>query len=210
VSDATILTIAAAIETALAAVKVTATPAGVFKLVDHWAGDLGPTNAAANITALAGNQVPAALIALEGEGAGDDVTTIAGEPETVGASTWSVIVVATGAGQTAKRAQLGATGVTGAYGLVQPVLDVLNGLEIADLIRVERLQYTGLRWFASERGKLYALALRFVARRQIQPADVVDGSVEFVGLTGNMNLTGTEDDVPDELVPFDSFTTEED
>jgi hypothetical protein len=201
VANASLDSIATAIEAALAPLLV-ANGGATFHALAHWSGDLSAAAAVDNLTAQALNQAPACFIALEGEAADDVATTTSGDSETDAGSTWSIIVVATGVGQTAKRAQLGAPGIVGAYALVDPVLGRLNSLVIDGLVRVERLHYAGTRWFAAKRGALYALALRFKALREAPQATLADPSVPYAGTTAGILLEGTDDPVPASLTPF--------
>jgi hypothetical protein len=202
---ASVPSIAAAIEAALQPLLV-ANGGTTFKVVDHWSGDLSAAAAVENLTAQALNKAPGALIAFEGELADDDVTTVSGTSETAAGSTWSVIVFATTAGQTAKRAALGAAPVLGAYELVDPALGALNSLVIDGLLRVERLHYAGTRWFAAKRGQLAALALRFKALREAPQATPPDPSADFTSVRTTEALEPVDGEtVPPTLDPFATF-----
>jgi len=202
---ASIPSIALAIEAALQPLLV-ANGGTTFKVLDHWTGDLSAAAAVENLTAQALNKAPGAFIAFEAELADDDVATVSGTSETAAGSTWSVIVFATSAGQTAKRAALGAAPVLGAYELIDPVVGALNSLVIAGLLRVERLHYVGTRWFAAKRGALGALAVRFRATREAPQAEPPDDSVDFTAVRATETLAPADGEtVPPSLTPFITF-----
>lgn len=204
---ATDATVALAIEAALQPLLKSA--GGPLGVVDHWAGPPVAGAAVANdLLALLGNRGSAgALIAYDDEPGALRLETLLGDAETRGRSQWAVIVVVRGPAPV-RRSQPGpnAAGADpGVYELLPLVQARLNGLFIPGLLDGSRLRFLGNRWFACERGKLYAIALRFYADLALPEVDVTDPALPALHIDAGVDLI---DPVEGDVAPLVDFSVD--
>jgi hypothetical protein len=175
---------------------------GPFALLDKFtAGDVSKTDGVAQEVL---KRSPAMLVAWDGEKGTDDLELLTGAAETVGMSTFTVLVILQETRATALGLK-GAVGQPGIYRLTSIVRDTLNNLVIDGLVRNGRLAYVGAVPVLFKRGQVYVTAVRFTAAAVVGDAAVPDSSVPLLGLTGHEHLhdeAGPAAGAPDPIVTF--------
>lgn len=190
-------------------VRSAAQPNGVFKLLDHWAGEVAQGE---ELHQAVLNSLPACLVAFEGE---VDVSSertkarrISGGGQFIARGTYTVLVCVTdvrGASATltgqAKPPTAPAAPMTnfvgppGAYRLKSLVEEALCSLEIEGLYRGEHLFFLDAKPYHVQRGSHYVLAVRFTADRVLPDApEPTTDAVAFNRFTETLNREGTVDD----------------
>lgn len=187
--------------TALQALKTSATPPGLFRCVDRYAGEVTSRAGGVSLSGVVLAQNPAVLLDLPGEAADDDVSTTAGQVETRGRVTLRAwVVVQDSRGST--KATKGATGTTGALACVESVAAALNALPAGDLLRVAKLQYRGFQRRIAEPNSLLCYELTFVAERSVPTVAIADTGHAMTGMLGDANIVG---DTSTDTNPLDRF-----
>jgi hypothetical protein len=145
------------------------------------------------LLAATGNRLPAALLWLEGEEAEQSVDPLLGEdPETVGRSTWSVVLCVADPRPVKDAVKGGA--VPGLYALASAVRGALNGLPIDALWRQRRLRYRGIRWLGTKPGQFYALAVRYEAPVAVPQAPDDEATAVPLSILANVQKRGGLED----------------
>lgn len=189
-----------AIEAALR--PLLATNGGPFKLFDRFtAGDVSKVDGVAQAVLA---RSPAMLLAWDGEKGADDAELLTGAAETVGTSTFTVLVILSDT-RSVELGLKGAPGQPGIYKLTSLVRNTLTNLPIDGLVRNERLAYVGAVPVLFKRGQVYVTAVRFTAAAVVDDAPVPDSSVPLLGVTGHEHLhdnAGPAAGAPDPIVTF--------
>lgn len=112
---------------------------GPFLVVGRWAGTLPQPEDTEGETRA---RVPAALLVMDGESAGDESSTLAGDQASRGQSRW-VVVICVADGRGASKVVKGTSGVKGCLKLADEVIQHLNGLLIPETVATLSVTLTG-------------------------------------------------------------------
>lgn len=201
---ATLASIEAAVNTALAATLATATPTpGPFAAVRRWLGEVRAMGRGVTLDRVALGQLPACLLEWQGETADNDVQTTAAVIETrgkVALRAWVVQLDVRGpdalvAGGTAPTS-------VGIAACVDAVVAALNGLEIAGLLRSEVLRYKGCAQRLADVQTYAVYEVTFEAQRSVPTVTPADTSHAMTDLTGDANIVGDTSTDTNPLVRF--------
>lgn len=180
---------------ALAPLAASAVPAGPFRYVGRWAGEVRDRSGTLSLDEAAVGRNPALFLQWEGEDARQSFEGLegAGSVETRGEVSlvaWIVVHDTRGPERLVK----GATNTRGAGYLVDQLLGRLNALEITSggspaLYRSTTLRYVRHRHRLADPASYLVTEVRFVAVRSVPTVAQTDTTRDLVGLTADLNNT---------------------